>query len=78
MKINTFTFRESFDRAPYRKNACVFESRFRKRSGRAPDHQAVRLDHLAVGHLDVPRGLVRVRLVREAVRELHQKARQNR
>ena len=28
MKMNTFTFRESFDRAPYRKNACVFESRF--------------------------------------------------
>ena len=28
MKMNTFTFRESFDRAPYRKSACVFESRF--------------------------------------------------
>ena len=28
MKINTFTFRVSLDRAPYRKSACVFESRF--------------------------------------------------
>ena len=28
MKINTFTFRVSSDRAPYRKSACIFESRF--------------------------------------------------
>ena len=37
MKINTFTFRVSLDRAPYRKSACVFESRFLLRPFRAPD-----------------------------------------
>ena len=40
MKINTFTFRVSLDRAPYRKSACVFESRFLHRGPRLPHASA--------------------------------------